>query len=124
MGMNTCAACGINIHHEAPEGAFLGGWVGDDGWGTVCPEAGDHRPEHDTTQACMTGECPLCPEADLPEAEACEGEWRHVDTIHGNVQVFRCSGCRERMVTYNGRRVDVPADVISRKAIVRLVRAS
>jgi hypothetical protein len=54
----------------------------------------------------------------------CEGTWRLVDVIHGNIEVLRCSGCADRLVIHRGRSVEVPADVTSRKAIVRLVRAS
>jgi hypothetical protein len=54
----------------------------------------------------------------------CEGRWVHVDTIHGNINVLRCSGCADRMIIHGHRRVDVPADVTSRKAIVRWIRAA
>lgn len=54
----------------------------------------------------------------------CEGAWHLADVVHGNIDVMRCSGCAERMVIYRGRRVEVPADVTSRKALVRYVRAS
>jgi hypothetical protein len=54
----------------------------------------------------------------------CTGSWFLADVIHGNIEVLRCSGCAERMVTHNGRRIEVPADITSRKALVRWVRAS
>ena len=54
----------------------------------------------------------------------CQGSWRHVDTIHGNIDIMRCSGCADRMVIRNGRSIEVPAEITSRKAIVRFVRGA
>lgn len=53
----------------------------------------------------------------------CQGTWYHADTIHGNVVIMRCTGCADRLVTHNGRRVDLPATITARKAVVRWVRA-
>jgi hypothetical protein len=57
-------------------------------------------------------------------ATPCNGYWRHVDTIHGNIDILRCSDCCDRMVVHAGRRVDIPADVMGRKAIVRFIRST
>lgn len=37
-----CRWCGVEVRYEKPDGKFLGGWVADDGWGTLCVAAPDH----------------------------------------------------------------------------------
>lgn len=66
----------------------------------------------------------LYPQGVTNAPTTCQGSWREADVIHGNIVVMRCTGCAERMVIHNGRRLDVPADITGRKAIVRWVRAS
>jgi hypothetical protein len=59
--VTSCKNCGMTITLKPPNGKlFLGGWVGNDGWGTMCGDNGaSHEPANTDTLDGYYADTPL-----------------------------------------------------------------